>query len=222
VGFFDNGTADVPLILRWNGQTWAQVASPHPGTFGALDAVAATSASNAWAVGTFFNGTADQGFILHWNGTKWAQVAIPNPGGPTRDTFLNGVAAGAGSGKAWAVGAYNNGTTDKTLILTWTGTKWAQQASPTPGSSALDSVATTAADNTWAVGAYKNSTIVASLILHWNGTKWAQVGSPNPSPTSNFLFAVAASSASNAWAVGRFTDDSGPTTVDKTFAIHCC
>ena len=120
------------------------------------------------------------------------------------------------------MGAYNNGTTDKTLILTWTGTKWAQQASPTPGSSALDSVATTAADNTWAVGAYKDSTIVASLILHWNGTKWAQVGSPNPSPTSNFLFAVAASSASNAWAVGRFTDDSGPTTVDKTFAIHCC
>ena len=148
VGFFDNGTSTQPLILHWNGRKWAQIASPHPGTFGELYGVAATSASNAWAVGAFFKGTTTQGFILRWNGQKWARQAIPNPGGPAGYTRLNAIAAGAASGKAWAVGSYVDGTTDRTLILAWTGTKWAQQASPTPGDSTLRGAATTAADNT--------------------------------------------------------------------------
>ncbi len=131
VGSFGNTTFQ-SLILHWNGHKWAQVASPHPGTNAALLGVAATSASNAWAVGTFFNGTALQGFILHWNGQKWARQASPNPGGAARDTRLNAIAAGAASGKAWAVGSYFDGTTDRTLILAWTGSKWVQQASPTP------------------------------------------------------------------------------------------
>jgi hypothetical protein len=56
-----------PLILHWNGQKWAQVASPNPGTDGALDGLAITSASNAWAVGVFAgddNGL-DQNFAIH-------------------------------------------------------------------------------------------------------------------------------------------------------------
>jgi hypothetical protein len=182
-----------------------------------LSGVAATSASNAWAVGTYFNGTAEQGFILRWNGQKWAIQTIPNPGGTTHDTSLNAVAANGASGKAWAVGFYNNGTSDKTLILAWTGTKWAQQPSPTPGNGAfLDGAATTAAGNAWAVGSSNNGT--TSVILHWNGTTWAQEASPDPGPETG-LFAVAASSASNAWAVGRFANGSD---LDQNLAVHCC
>ena len=152
-----------PLILHWNGQKWAQVASPNPGTDGALDGLAITSASNAWAVGTFFNGTALQGFILHWNGQKWARQASPNPGGPARDTRLSAVAAGAASGKAWAVGSYFDGTTDRTLILAWTGIKWVHQPSPTPGDTFLEGAATTTADNAWAVGGYDTGNRNGSL-----------------------------------------------------------
>ncbi len=155
VGSFGNATFQ-SLILHWNGHKWAQVASPHPGTNAALYGVAATSASNAWAVGTFFNGTALQGFILHWNGQKWARQASPNPGGAARDTRLDAIAAGAASGKAWAVGSYFDGTIDRTLILAWTGSKWVQQASPNPGDSFLQGAATTGASNTWAVGAYES------------------------------------------------------------------
>jgi hypothetical protein len=130
---------------------------------------------------------------------------------------LNAVTANGASGKAWAVGFYSNGTTDKTLILAWTGTKWAQQPSPTPVNGAfLDGAATTAAGNAWAVGSSNSGTI--SLILHWNGTAWAQEASPNPGPQTG-LFAVAASSASNAWAVGRFQNGSD---FDQSLAIHCC
>jgi hypothetical protein len=217
VGSFGNGTTGQPLILRWNGKKWAQVASPHPGTNGGLQSVAATSASNAWAVGTSFNGTADRGFILRWNGQKWAQQTIPGPGGPG-DTFLNGIAADSVSGKAWAVGFIEGATTGKALVLAWNGKKWAQQATPSPRNSVLDSAATTGAGNTWAVGVYPSGTARDSLILHWDGTKWAKVTSPNPG-SSNFLYAVAASSASNAWAVGQFTDNDGN---DQNFAIHCC
>jgi len=217
VGSFSNGNAGQPLILHWDGQKWAQVTSPHPGTGGALSGVAATSASNAWAAGTYFNGTAEQGFILHWNGQKWATQTIPNPGGTAHDTSLNAVAANGAGGKAWAVGFYTNGTSDKTLILAWTGTKWAQQPSPTPGNGAfLDGAATTAAGNAWAVGSSNNGT--TSVVLHWNGTTWAQEASPNPGPETG-LFAVAASSASNAWAVGRFVNGSD---LDQNLAIHCC
>ena len=143
--------------------------------------MAATSASNAWAVGTFFNGTADQGFILHWNGQKWARQAIPNPGGPARDTRLNAVAAGAASGKAWAVGCYFDGTTDRTLILAWTGTTWVQQASPTPGDSLPPRCGHHRRGQCLGGGCLRHRHQRVSLILHWNGTKWAQVASPNPS-----------------------------------------
>jgi hypothetical protein len=37
-------------ILHWNGSRWARVASPGPGIATGLFAVAASSASNAWAL----------------------------------------------------------------------------------------------------------------------------------------------------------------------------
>jgi hypothetical protein len=67
VGFYAKGTARNSLILHWNGTKWAQVASPNPGPSNFLYAVAASSASNAWAVGQFtasINGT-DQNFAIH-------------------------------------------------------------------------------------------------------------------------------------------------------------
>ena len=204
------------LILHWDGHTWAQVASPSPGTMAALSAVRTVSATDAWAVGFFAKGTRDRPLILHWNGQKWTQVASPNPGGPTRDTILNGIAAGTATGKVWAVGWYSKGAMDKTLILAWNGKAWVQQASPSPGSSFLFGAVTTAADSTWAVGNYDNGTTLLSLILRWNGTKWTRVASPNPG-SGNTLNAVAASSASNVWAVGQFIDG-----IHETFAIHCC
>lgn len=49
---------------------------------GLLAGVAATSASNAWAVGnTRAAGTGNKTLILHWNGTAWTQVPRPAPAG---------------------------------------------------------------------------------------------------------------------------------------------
>lgn len=71
-----------------------------------MEAVTATSASNAWAVGLFSGGAADQGILMHWNGTKWACVPSPDPGVAGSDLF--GVSASS-PGNVWAVGAFRNG-----------------------------------------------------------------------------------------------------------------
>src|SRR5262249_45657258 len=91
-----------PMILRWNGTAWKHVSSPAPAG-SVLRRVAATSASNAWAVGSY--GTSNsRTLILHWNGTTWKQVPSPSPGG---GSYLAGVAATSAS-NAWAVGYYDN------------------------------------------------------------------------------------------------------------------
>jgi len=44
---------------------------------GGLDAVAATSATDAWAVGNYSSASASGTLILHWDGTAWTQVPSP-------------------------------------------------------------------------------------------------------------------------------------------------
>ena len=93
---------------------------------GNLNGVAATSASDAWAVGTDGSNT----LIAHGNGTAWKQVPSPNPAAPVHT--LAGVAA-TSTTNAWAVGNTSaaNGTNPKTLIARWNGTAWRQNG-PSP------------------------------------------------------------------------------------------
>ncbi len=168
--------------------------------------MAATSASNAWAVGHYAVSTADQTLIDHWDGSAWCQAASPDPGGSGRDNALSSVSATSRS-NAWAVGYYvNSKQVEQTLILHWNGTAWKRVASPDPGGTsrwnALSGVSVTAPSNAWAVGYYVNSKHVAqTLALHWNGTAWRTVSSPDIG-TNNELIAVKAVSKSSAWAVG--------------------
>ena len=55
------------------------------GIIGDLVGVAATSASNTWAVGSYsvYQGDAPVGktLVMHWNGRAWTQVPSPSPSG---------------------------------------------------------------------------------------------------------------------------------------------
>jgi hypothetical protein len=155
------------VILRWNGATWTQVSSPAPARVGALNGIAATSASNAWAVGCaghcFGPMATTRTMIVRWNGAAWKYVPSPSPAG---NSVLTAVAATSAS-NAWAVGYTRN--TDKTLILRWNGTAWKQVPSPTPGSlSQLLGVTVTSAHNAWAAG----WDLKGLILQHWNGTAW--------------------------------------------------
>lgn len=210
VGSYSNGTRSQTLIEHRNSTAWTIQTSPDPGgstNNNYLVGVAATSSSNAWAVGSFSNGTASQTLIEHWNGAAWRVKTSPNPGGSANDNELGGVVA-TSSSNAWAVGSYSNGTARQTLIEHWNGTAWKHVSSPNPGGSGNDNwlsgVAVAASSNAWAVGSYWNGSAYVSLIEHWNGTAWRVKTSGNPSSSLNNLAQVAATSSSNAWAVGTY------------------
>jgi hypothetical protein len=219
-----NGTSykEQTLIEHWNGKAWTIQASPNPrGSHSTmLLGVAATSSTNAWAVG-LYESDIWKLLIEHWNGKAWTLQPSPNLRGSHEtvlvETELSGVAATSAT-NAWAVGhaVYRNGTSDiwKPLIEHWNGKAWTIQASPNPQffqdqSIQLSDVAATSSTNAWAVGGavYRNgiSDIWKTLIEHWNGKAWKVQASPNPQffqDQSILLSDVAATSATNAWAVG--------------------
>ena len=97
------------LAARWNGSTWRQVATPNPGNPGSftrsLEAVAATSGGDAWAVGWYEAGADDdiRTLVLQWQGGSWKVADSPNPFVVSE---LRGIDA-ISSSLLWAVGATN-------------------------------------------------------------------------------------------------------------------
>ena len=64
------------------GGAWQQAASPNTAVsqHNILNPAAATSSSNAWAVGFTASASTDTGYqtlILHWNGTGWMYMTSP-------------------------------------------------------------------------------------------------------------------------------------------------
>jgi len=182
------------LILRVTGSNVRTVPTPRPDP-GSLFGVAATSASNAWAVGYI---TAGPPLILHWNGTVWKRSPLPRH---ARGVITAVDATSATN--AWAIDTSSHGNS---RIWHWNGTRWSRVATPAIAADTyvLNGVAAISARNAWAVG--QTSTSGDTVILHWNGSKWRRTPSPTvPAPAGDFLDAVSASSADNAWAVGTTT-----------------
>jgi hypothetical protein len=193
--------------------TWKIVSSPNvgTGTFGNyLNAVAAVSANDVWAVGfsPAPSGTPlyiKQSLIEHWNGDTWSVITSPNPAGKP-DVELNGVAAISAS-DIWAVGHSGDPAFIPLQTLTehWNGTSWSIIPSPSPGTyngNDLTAVAAVSSNDVWAVGWYQSGPTGqegGALTMHWDGTSWTVV--PNPSRWT--LHAVTAISSNNVWAVGE-------------------
>jgi hypothetical protein len=179
---------------------------------GNLEAVAATSATNVWAIGYFGNGI--PALIVHWDGRRWGSVPVRIP---TR-TSLNAVAASS-SGNAWILAeAYhgNDSTWEEPLILHWDGHAWRQVPFSAPSGTFLSSVSVTSPTSAWAVGSYTSADRFSSsarpIALHWNGSAWRRVllpSLPMPAGGGATLSAVSATSASNAWATGTFLSSEG-------------
>jgi hypothetical protein len=116
-------------VRRWNGATWANVASPNPAnsSYSLLNSVSCSAANACTAVGqTIPDGQEEQPLIERWNGTAWS--ISPNPGGGTGpySTSLLGVAC-AGATSCVAVGY---GSAGSSLIQEWDGSTWTIAASP--------------------------------------------------------------------------------------------
>jgi len=154
------------LIERWDGTSWAVVASANtqPGYFLSVTCV---SASDCWAVGSSgipgsIGGLATSvPLIVHWDGTLWTIVNSPNTGIQQADV-LNGVTCASAS-DCRAVGyTYDGNVTYQTLIERWDGTSWAITTSPSTGfthDNRLYGVTCVSTSDCWAVGSYYNGNV---------------------------------------------------------------
>jgi hypothetical protein len=217
------GFAATPTTpLAPTGPGWSIVTSPNTSATqnDYLKSVACASASDCWAVGYYLTGNnTPQTLIEHWNGTSWAIIASPNTSA-TQGNALSAVACASASA-CWAVGSYNNGNVNRTLIERWNGTSWAIITSPNNGTmgNGLSGV-TCSASECWAVGWYLYATgdlftpsALGTLIERWAGTSWDIVASPNPEVDfcgtlacailDSPLVAVTCASASDCWAIGN-------------------
>ena len=88
VGYCNDGGADRPVALHWDGITWTS--SPVPGA-GLLRKVSAVAAGNVWAAGSYYNASAQhyRTLVVHFNGTKWTTVVSAN-GHPDRMRYRPG------------------------------------------------------------------------------------------------------------------------------------
>ena len=196
-----------------------------------LNAVAAISKSNAWAVGfkNDNNINFSRTLTLHWDGVRWTGIPSPNPGSPAscRDSNtgneLTSVAAVSAS-DVWAAGfSFTCTNVDlEPMVIHWNGEQWKVVRTPAlggNGNSSLNGLVVLAADNIYAVGYQSASNgAVLTLIEHWDGKKWTVVPSPNRSATGNLLSAVSANSPTDVWAVGVSVDE--PTTSVQTLVEH--
>jgi hypothetical protein len=158
-----------------------QVPIPRTAYGSALEDVAATSATDAWAVGLTLRGP----LILHWNGTAWTRARLPAT--VRRGVFAVDSVAATSRTNAWAVMRTRTGRMPR--IMHWNGKRWGDVVTLHIGRPyGLGSVAATSAKNVWAVG--------GEVILHWNGRRWTCALNPDN------LDAISTSSADNAWAVG--------------------
>jgi hypothetical protein len=222
VGYYQvAGGVTRPLILHWDGTSWAKepISGPHVGQ---LTAVTADSPTDAWAVG---DGAGGRLLILHWDGTTWTHGPSLNPAGTGGTSVLDAVSAGSPA-DAWATGlTYSNDPTDRhevSLALHWNGTSWSRVPIPTPGPTNDGYYGVTAISPTdaWAVGetTYASPATVDTVAVHWNGTSWAKVTTTD-GPAGNAhistLSAVSGDGPDDVWAVGAYE---GPGT--RSLVLH--
>lgn len=194
---------------------WNVVASPAVGSEGNLEAVAALSATSAWAVGQD-EGTdgIEHTLIERWDGSQWSVVDSPSPGQDGNQ--LSAVSVDSAT-DAWAVGTQRDAsTTQQPLIEHWNGSVWSAVSVPQASKvgSQLNGVAAISPNDVWAVGSLQGTTgsntpsTNAPLIEHWNGSAWSVINGPTPpQPTDNsgnyvMLYGVTALATNNVWAVG--------------------
>jgi hypothetical protein len=194
------------LTEHWDGSAWTLVPSPNRANQGnVLRATAAVSGSDVWAVGASFTQVnVSKTLTQRWDGSVWKIVPSANAGRPINGGLF-GVAA-VSARDAWAVGSYDTGPADLTLVEHWNGSRWAVVPSPNVESAdnRLFAVDAVGPNDVWAVGSAGDEVaeLERTLVEHWDGSAWTVVPSPNLGPGNNRLTAVAAVAANDVWAVG--------------------
>lgn len=156
------GSGPRTLAEHWNGSHWQIVPVPQgPTDTAALNAVAARSAKDVWAVGYSVDFPRGTSLSEHWNGTRWQVVKSPSPDSKGVNP-LTVVTAVHGTNTLWAVGeqapgvVFNDKPSATFLIEQWNGKTWKVVPGPAApsGTGNLNGVAATPEGDVWVVGQY--------------------------------------------------------------------
>jgi hypothetical protein len=222
-----------PVVLNWNGTAWSSVSTPTPSgstpDWG-FYSVAASSTTDAWAVGEQSAGTKIHDSLYeHWNGTSWSVVSGPNEGeltavldfSPTNAYAFADFAALHWNGAAWSVisgglpalqvsadspsdiwGIYRNN-----MVTHYNGTSWTTYTLSAPsGTPVFESVAALSPTDVWVVGTTTGGPPIAE---QFNGTSWQAVTLPS-SFSAYGLNAVTVQSATDVWVFSNTGSPSVP------------
>ena len=146
-----------------------------PGNTALLNAVSASGAADAWAVGrTQVNKSSFEALALHWNGAAWAV----SPGLSTAlfgGTYAVGV-TDINPADAYAIG--DNSSLASGELAQWNGTSWTHVSYPLPTNTGfpntLNAIAANGPNDVWVVGSYmiqisQTNLRYETFSLHWNG-----------------------------------------------------
>ena len=209
VGSGSDGVATSELIEAWDGSSWSiqRAGGGLSGMHEELNSVSCVSVSWCVAVGFYTYAFHDQNLDEAWDGTSWHKNMVPSTS-PTDDNGLNSVSCVSVS---WcvAVGGYDDGSANRTLVTSWDGMTWT--ISPSPNESSRDrltGVSCVSVTFCLAVGTYLDSDW-RTLAEVWNGTTWSVVPSANAADENGIvandeLDSVSCVTASSCMAVGNY------------------
>lgn len=156
----DSETPNQTLIQHWNGSQWSTVPSPNIADAGhVLYGIAASSPTDAWAVGSSFQNGVLKTLTQHWDGSAW--TIVPSPNGSDGSGELRSVAIDA-TGDVWAVGLSNF----KSLLLYWNGTTWQTAEQP---AAPIARVKSGLGGHVWALSVKMDDAVT---LQSWNGSDW--------------------------------------------------
>jgi hypothetical protein len=153
--------ASKTLAYHWDGTAWTRFPTPDPAgpaQGNQLNAVAARSVDDVWAVGS--DNYPEVSLVLHWNGSAWRQVKVPDIGSLDAVTVA--------SGRVWIAGGDQ--------VEQFDGTTWTKL----PASSLEITGLADNAAGLWAVGYVdfscgEGQVCTSSAAALRSGTTWTSV-----------------------------------------------
>jgi hypothetical protein len=165
--------AEHALVEHWDGSTWSIVKTPLPAgaQFSALDAVAAISASDVWAVGSYNTSSTQFPLILHYDGTSWSIARTPKVTGGE----LLSISVVASNHSLFAAGFTSTSSQygAASLIMAWRGAGWHVQPSVNQRATFLDSIAALSGTDAIAVGTATDAqNAQVGWVESYDGSAW--------------------------------------------------
>lgn len=211
VGQTMTGNPIIPYVLveHWDGLHWHVTPLSDISTRpGGLRAVAASSASDIWAVGHIQQHTGDvldSALVAHWDGHQWHASTLVLPGQQGSD--LTAVAALAPN-DVWVVGEVVVNGNVLPLIDHWDGSQWHVVPIPDPDQHLLWQVSAISANDLWFVGEdfkdVRQPSVFSqsqALVLHWNGRAFVRFLQPDSSQAKS-ISGIVARASNDVWMVG--------------------